>query len=213
MLLSPIGLQCSSEECHKIIHTRSNNQGVSHIQFDYSLQKKQGSTIQHTPHILWSTSKHSVNTFGVFSEANKASLIFKCVSYSSNNSCQICWKRWVTICPNEITMPCNLKIWFMKSWIIVVGANGSSEAQKWSYLERQSTTTMMKNLSPILGRPIIKSIERSIKTVVGINSIYNVSRVFNIWPIFPWQASHSASKVSYPLTSKGIWKRIFLLWS
>lgn len=46
----------------------------------------------------------------------------------------------------EVDMPCNLKILSMNTWETMKGINGFDKEQKWAYLGRLSTTTMMSNL-------------------------------------------------------------------
>ena len=62
-------------------------------------------------------------------------------------------------------------------------------------MERLSTTTMMTDLFPDLGKPKMKFIEISVQIVGQIGSGWSVSGVVTVSPLLSWKVSHSTTKV------------------
>ena len=73
--------------------------------------------------------------------------------------------------------------------------NGWGRAQKWAYLERRSTTTIMTDLFPDLGNPVINSIEISFQIAGGIGSSWRVPGDLTVSPLLHWHTSHSATNL------------------
>ena len=92
-------------------------------------------------------------------------------------------------------MPWSLKTWSMKIWATVDAVNGWWRAQKWAYLESRSTTTIITDLFPDLGKPVIKSIDISFQISGGIGSGWSVPRDLTVSPLLRWHTSHSATNL------------------
>jgi hypothetical protein len=86
----------------------------------------------------------------------------------------------------EWGMPWSLKILSIKIWATMEVMDGCWIAHKWAYLERLSTTTMMTDLFPDLGKPTMKSIEIYVWIVGGIGSGWNVLGALTVSPLFHW---------------------------
>lgn len=86
----------------------------------------------------------------------------------------------------EVGMPWIFKIFYNKIWATTISVKGCWIAQKWAYLESQSTTTMMTNLLPSFGRLAIKSIEMYFHSVAGIGIGCKVLGFFIILSLFHW---------------------------
>ena len=95
----------------------------------------------------------------------------------------------------EWGMPWSLKILSMNIWSTLAAVNGCWREQKWAYLERRSTTTMMTKLFPYLGNPRMKSIEISHQIVRGFISGWSVHGFLKIFPLLRWHTSDSTTKV------------------
>jgi hypothetical protein len=83
----------------------------------------------------------------------------------------------------------------MKIWATVDAVNGWGRAQKWAYLERRSTTTIITDLFPDLGKPVIKSIDISFQISGGIGSGWSVPEDLTVSPLLRWHTSHSATNL------------------
>lgn len=67
-------------------------------------------------------------------------------------------------------MTYNLKIWSKNMWETREGVNGCGKEQQIQYLERQSTTTMIKKFLHALGGPSMKYKEILLCLCVGNGS-------------------------------------------
>ena len=88
----------------------------------------------------------------------------------------------------------------MKDWATKAGVKGCGRAQKRAYLESFSTTTMMTDLLPDFGRPVMKSIETSVQIEAGMGNGCNVPGDLTVSPLWCWQMSHLATKVRFPFS-------------
>ena len=59
----------------------------------------------------------------------------------------------------------------------------------------RSTTTIITDLFPDLGKPVIKSIDISFQISEGIGSGWSVLRYLTVSPLLHWHTSHSATNL------------------